>query len=972
MRKHILPINVIAILAVVALLCVVSGGCGGSSSRVVQDNTGYPSASVNCPETIFDLSDLSLLLTMDIDDNGMPDFLDFEGVPQFHVSNSASAPSGEIFDLESLLKAAEKNVPVPSMIWLNKLRMPGEDANVFSVNLEAGKEYTFEFSRNLTESLGSVLPNIRVYDPENSKLPAVEAKEMDYEVAAYPPEHPSILCYTIKATVSGTYIVEVANGEPTTNEDYDDSETDSVLFIYEEFRNEDDEIGYYTNFKFQDSDGNRTESIGISELIHLRQLFLNINPTYFDEVYGWNLPDDPSGKGNTNGSFAMRYDEGEYARFMYELQAILGFHIIEDEEEDESGESEDSSDDAPYELDPIILSPTYIGKEIIIASPAAEGSVAASELDDQPSKIDPQIDGIPYDAQYEIGKGFLATSNFKFITPTGGTEVDISGAYEEAKEAYLKLPASRQLPIQTDSYAQFVSTSMQAESLLKCTNNLSLSTAAVGVSLGSGTTNNLKFGLNATNLVIHYEEVENGYRRLKDKQIEAAWEDAGLWEFIDNMTSGDNFAAEFRNELGDYYVAGYQYGACYDAYISIMTETREETREVEKKLSASLNLDDVTASADLSSKLRETLNQYGATFNVRIVTNGMGNSVPTEVPLGEGVASNDVKALDKVGESLMEFLGKVRSSTNRSAYSPIRVRLTRWRKNLKMASKMKKMGDKTGLIPITVGHRKTIAGFNSRMKELMGYHNIVGDNPDVPSSAKSDIEQIYKEIVENVTAGGEDFYKDKNAVTSNLERIKAISPKFKALSDRYVFYRMLVRAQEAEKKIYDYLKTEADKLGEGNNYEFVKQMPFGHASYGGSSGFDKFAYSTYVTDDINAGGAELHKQYYRLNYETAERREWHSNHKEGEEDYLPSAGAATLTATTNDGSEAVFCQVRVESTSKNKETDRKRELVRGAPAVGTSVVGFEFLSGRGDNVNWNIYGKSMRMKPEDYPFSGLK
>ena len=224
-----------ALTAVLLLALAIAGGggCGGSSHK------GGGSASVNRAETVFDLSDLALLLTMDIDDNGMPDFLDFEGVSQLHVDNasSASASSVRISEASSILSAAEKAVTVPSMIWLKQLRLQTEDANVFSVKLEAGKEYTFEFSKNLTESLGGVLPSSKVYDPTNSQLPAESAEAMDCEIAAYPPEHPSILCYTVKPTVSGTYLVEVSNGEPTTNKDADATDTDSVLFIYQEFRN---------------------------------------------------------------------------------------------------------------------------------------------------------------------------------------------------------------------------------------------------------------------------------------------------------------------------------------------------------------------------------------------------------------------------------------------------------------------------------------------------------------------------------------------------------------------------------------------------------------------------------------------------------------------------------------------------------------------------------------------------------------
>ena len=87
------------LLLLVAALCVISGGCGSSSSHIGrnEDEANYPSTSVNCPETLFNISNLNLLLTMDIDDNNIPDFLDFEGVPQFHIDNSGSDASGMIY-----------------------------------------------------------------------------------------------------------------------------------------------------------------------------------------------------------------------------------------------------------------------------------------------------------------------------------------------------------------------------------------------------------------------------------------------------------------------------------------------------------------------------------------------------------------------------------------------------------------------------------------------------------------------------------------------------------------------------------------------------------------------------------------------------------------------------------------------------------------------------------------------------------
>ena len=195
-------------LALMLFSVIASGGCGGSASAPgVGDGGGSAvpeESSATKAETTFSISDLSTLLGMDMDNNGMPDFLDFHGVAQLHVDNinSSSASSVKISEAPQIMAAVEKSVSVPSMIWLNQLRLASEDANLFSVNLEAGQEYTFEFSKNLTESLGGVLPSVKFYDPANSQLSIEEAEPMEnVTISPYPVEHPSILCYTIKPAV---------------------------------------------------------------------------------------------------------------------------------------------------------------------------------------------------------------------------------------------------------------------------------------------------------------------------------------------------------------------------------------------------------------------------------------------------------------------------------------------------------------------------------------------------------------------------------------------------------------------------------------------------------------------------------------------------------------------------------------------------------------------------------------------------
>ncbi len=952
----------------VATLCVIAGGCGGSSHSGGSGGSGTATSA----ETVFSVEDASLLLTMDANDNGMPDFLDFEGVPQYHVNNAGADTLGKILEADSLASVVEKTVTVPSMIWLDQLRLQTEDANLFSVALEGGKEYTFEFSKNLTEDLGAILPVVKVYDPTNAALSAVNAEPMAYEIAAYPPERPSIICYTVKPATSGTYLVEVSNGEAV-SADAAEPDTDSVLFIYEEVRNENGEAGYYTNFKFQDADGNKTTSININDIIALRQLFLESNGNYFNEVYGWDLPDDATGTAATASAYSIKAND-DYATYMYRLLATLGVLPTEEELSDEDLEKAIEELENEESADPYESGSTTVGfaGEVAVANSAAKNNgVAVSAIEDEYSAIPANITGISYEEQYEIGKGFLAISNFD---PLGGLQADISSAYEQKKADYLKLPAEKQFSQKTESYAKFVSSSTQAETLQKASTKLGLSTGAVGVSLGSGESNNLKFGLTSTNLVIHYEVVENAYRLLSAKELNQAWEDSGLYGIVDGFQNGDEFLQDFRRELGDYYVAGYQYGACFDAYISITTKTSEQTKTVEQKLSLELNLGDgddkLTASSDISNTLTNTLKENDARVDIRIVTNGLDKSKPTVIPIKS--KSDDIAGqMSEVNDNLQKFLTQLKANTDRTNYAPVRVQLSRWRSNLFMFKKWREKGCKEARIPVTVGQAATIAKFNSRLRNLTGYRNTIVNDSAINKSNTASIEEQYQGLLTTVNTGHEKFYADKDAVAKNLALIDELIPKFKALSDRYVFYTKLMLAQDSEKKIYDALKEQADRLGEGNNYDYVKQMPFGLSDYGGTSGFEQFPVSEYVTEDINLG-KEQHKQYSADAPLLTYRLEWHSNHKPGETDYLESAGNATITAETTDGSKAVFCYVKVNSTSINRATDRKRELVDGSPAVGKSSVGFEFFSGRGDTVNWNIYGKSMRMRTEDYPFAGLK
>ena len=130
------------------------------------------------------------------------------------------------------------------------------------------------------------------------------------------------------------------------------------------------------------------------------------------------------------------------------------------------------------------------------------------------------------------------------------------------------------------------------------------------------------------------------------KELEAMYRDLKLNEYkltedaLELLSSDRN---GFREEYGDYFVAGYQYGGMYEAHISITTETTEQLDNVKSEIGATLNtMGDSTGSGDQGSgikidakytqEMRESLSRNKAEIIVEIKTIGAGRNSPTNIP----------------------------------------------------------------------------------------------------------------------------------------------------------------------------------------------------------------------------------------------------------------------------------------------------------------------------------------------------
>ena len=469
----------------------------------------------------------------------------------------------------------------------------------------------------------------------------------------------------------------------------------------------------------------------------------------------------------------------------------------------------------------------------------AEAAEFSSAADQGVTQIESVIYGVPYEDAYQLGTGFMATTNLQSLT-------------ESALEKFeLEAPKSTDKVGTTKFTYSFISSKEDYEQKMGNNFSLGLTKAALGVSTSVQTTNKMKFGLTSTTLIIHYEEMETFDRSLPLKDYKLT-EDA-------MMVAKEEGSDAFREEYGDYFVAGYQYGGMYDAYITITTETSEQLDEVKFQLGAKLKTmakigsndigqGAVQTSADLkfSQESQEILKKSKAEITVEIRTIGAGNTTPTNISIPN---SKDITAMNNVIGELTNFRNNLAHTFDPSNYVPVNVMMRRYRS----LSGMRKQLD--AYLPVHPAVTAKIKAFNRALLNMRGYYNVIGGLPSnkIDSSVREDWGKKFYAIIDPIAAEGNAFYLNPSKIDAMMPKVEELSKQLKAIGDRYTFYSMLVNAQEKETKL---------------NGSEVTSHPFGYT--GGSTGYKSFAVSAAVTEDINAGGAARtnHVKEWEVGYQT--------------------------------------------------------------------------------------------------------
>lgn len=1077
----------VAALAIMLFFTVSLGGCGGSSSSShsyssnsgnenndnqngsdepsnTQDMEPAPTRQVWQQDTAISLSGAKA--GFDFDKDGIMDFLNFKNVGQFHLStnvNAAGLPRNASFRA-----ASEAKISVPAMVWLEELRPKEENPNIFQVYLEQGKEYTFEFSRNLTDNIDSNFPDLEIFDPENAALPFYEATPLRPEITPIPSESPSLICYTIKPEVSGWYLVNVSS-QKSSVENYLESEdlvaaaaeenVDSelleidkgcVIFVYQEFRNEDGEPGYFTRFKFSDMNGNTTDPLNIREIIQLRKLFLEANPEYIETVYGQNMADDEFGDSVSDANFVFNDASSDlYLHYLDEIQSQLGLvnassvkaartsanssrarlakmrlaNLPEITDNDDVFDSADqalkdfyaqnltSADEDSDELFGATDS-SYSTEKVLVDNGSSNntGDTYGASGSAERSTIQAAIAGLPFEATYRPGTTYSAITDMSSVG--GVTAIGLEEMLEEARKN-----STTSIPLKTNFWTELITTREESEKHSEVTvgGGVAVAKKAAGeANFSVGTTSNYKYGLTSTTLVIHFEVAETDYRLLPASKYNDFAMDNKLHKKAKKFTPD-----AFRKQYGDYFVAGYQYGACYEASIAITTDTMEQINEVKSTLKGKGTYNDVTVSVDMQQKMRETFNKNSARLSISVITTGLESDVPSTLPITH---STDIAGIEQVFAEYTKFRAQILENVKankRESFVPLRAYWMRWRSLPCIADQvLDNWGpvyerDRTGksveivsgepgwdgTLPITPDQFGKAQEMHSALVDLRAYYNASAQVRGVlPSYIATPLNTSFDKIIGTITAKGEDFYINGDAsgdiITVYLPLIIDLSDRCKDWTDRYVFYNKLIEAQKLEKAVTADLQSKlsawkADDDGSDDRLKIVNQCPFG-ADGGGHSGFKSFPLSKTVTQDYAACEENpkkkfdedfdpwyCHKRYY---YDSRQggtsRLEWWYGQRadsKGSSDWQKNVGDAYIEATAKDGSNAVFTYVQVSSTATKSYEDRRRFLNPiDKAAVGSRGVGFRFMSSYGNSVSWIIEGTPVRLRAEDYPFEGLE
>ena len=573
------------------------------------------------------------------------------------------------------------------------------------------------------------------------------------------------------------------------------------------------------------------------------------------------------------------------------------------------------------------------------------------DLDRQNSVIvDPVVNNVPYDDIFEEGAGFYAHSGLRAI---GGEAVDMDDYLfsDNAVEDFNGQTPSNgsKVNMNEDLKVNLIATEEEHDRVmgLDAMSNFALIRNALGY---NGTDDKVRLGSNSARVMsVRYDYIEQSPRYFTSDKYHLT--DVAMYLLKNDYNA-------FQREHGDYFVAGYTWGLCYDAVIEITAvhmrcfHTKVLSRYSDGHVYSMTGVGDPgQVCDDVAAVLKEIFSRAKANaMSIRntgrasqsdvnrinelitlITTNRTGEwfryydeafggvTISVKINKRTGVDSESTLSLKGFVDALTNFMAKA-PSTNKAQYEPLYVTLMRYRELEEAKPYIKEA------LAVEKKHYNKIRDLTTKIYRTRCYYNGIMSIPDDHwlngATTRINLGNQFTDLVSDMNGQLNEICSDINNVNECYAVFDELYNNYKALAERYAFYRYFV----------DYQTNHA----EGDGWD----EPCGTG--GCIGGFEKYDKSAIVQQDF--GG------YYKRDHE---------------EPCTGGPGGVRFQISFNNYERAHYFDTKYIKTNYSKAWDNQKGTIGKRSADWQ----YKCASSRSLEVKLEIW--TVNMPPDKYPFAGL-
>lgn len=369
------------------------------------------------------------------------------------------------------------------------------------------------------------------------------------------------------------------------------------------------------------------------------------------------------------------------------------------------------------------------------------------------TSLSPYVSDIPWNSDYKFGYGIDATTGLP------------SHQLQAVTSFTPPVPVSASTKTETKVY--FVNTDELYSKEIQAGMNTTFSSFGVTFKASGSYSDNIKYSEKETTLILKYNIRETEYR---------LFDPAGGAYSLTNDAKAylATHADDFRNQYGDYFIAGARYGAQYVATIHIKASSAEEIRSIETKLTQASKTYNFDATEEFKMKFTEATKNSSVEVNrTTIGGNDAGLSAGTTP--------------EQMFDDLKTFIQSC-TKENRAPLEAYMFRFNQMPDGARIGNAIKV---NSCVFSATRDLSKDFLALSSRARTIADL-----DASSFQAGVQEDYAQEYDNLVNEISDNRQAIFQDKEQVEIYGAKVKAALSKFSDLIDRQSFFLKLVQLQK--------------------------------------------------------------------------------------------------------------------------------------------------------------------------------